>query len=172
MQNSSASKRRDSWLFPAVHRHLPPGSADSHSYRHQAPGLASRLARLTIRFRSSWRVILQKPAEVQICSISSRFAWSFQSTPTSLSAKRISSRRWKIGPGGCRASCPQPHGGARGRTRLRRFWGGELQELLQINPGLEAKTLFEYVQRQYPGRFQDGQLRRPVGSVLCTTRSP
>jgi hypothetical protein len=27
---------------------------------------------------------------------------------------------------------------------------------LQINPGLEAKTLFEYVQRQYPGRFQDG----------------
>jgi hypothetical protein len=49
----------------------------------------------------------------------------------------------------------------RRRTRADPFaevWG-ELQELLQINPGLEAKTLFEYVQRQYPGRFQDGQLR-------------
>src|SRR6516164_10021364 len=49
----------------------------------------------------------------------------------------------------------------RQRTRADAFgevWG-ELQELLQINPGLEAKTLFEYVQRQYPGRFQDGQLR-------------
>jgi len=50
---------------------------------------------------------------------------------------------------------------ARQRTQADAFgevWG-ELQELLQINPGMEAKTLFEYVQRQYPGRFQDGQLR-------------
>ena len=49
----------------------------------------------------------------------------------------------------------------RRRTRADAFaevWG-ELQELLKINPGLEAKTLFEYVQRQYPGRFPDGQLR-------------
>jgi hypothetical protein len=30
---------------------------------------------------------------------------------------------------------------------------------LQVNPGLEAKTLFDYLQRQYPGRFADGQLR-------------
>lgn len=30
---------------------------------------------------------------------------------------------------------------------------------LEINPGLEAKTLFEYIQRIYPGQFQDGQLR-------------
>ena len=30
---------------------------------------------------------------------------------------------------------------------------------LEINPGLEAKTLFEHLQRQYPGRFSDGQLR-------------
>jgi len=35
----------------------------------------------------------------------------------------------------------------------------ELRELLEVNPGLEAKTLFDYLQRQYPGRFQDGQLR-------------
>jgi len=30
---------------------------------------------------------------------------------------------------------------------------------LKTNPGLEAKTLFEALQRTYPGRYQDGQLR-------------
>jgi hypothetical protein len=49
----------------------------------------------------------------------------------------------------------------RWRTRADVFEGvwGELSELLTVNPGLEAKTLFDYLQRQYPGRFQDGQLR-------------
>jgi hypothetical protein len=32
-------------------------------------------------------------------------------------------------------------------------------ELLEENPGLQAKTIFEWLQRQYPGKFQDGQLR-------------
>lgn len=31
--------------------------------------------------------------------------------------------------------------------------------MLEINPGLEAKTLFEWLQGQYPGRYCDGQLR-------------
>jgi hypothetical protein len=35
----------------------------------------------------------------------------------------------------------------------------ELETYLEANPGLEAKTLFDYLQRRYPGRFQDGQLR-------------
>lgn len=35
----------------------------------------------------------------------------------------------------------------------------EVRKKLEINPGLEAKTLFEYFQRRYPGRFADGQLR-------------
>ncbi len=35
----------------------------------------------------------------------------------------------------------------------------EVRAHLEINPGLEAKTLFEDLQRRYPGRFQDGQLR-------------
>src|SRR5687767_9669084 len=35
----------------------------------------------------------------------------------------------------------------------------ELKARLAINPGLQAKTLFAHLQRQYPGRFQDGQLR-------------
>jgi hypothetical protein len=49
----------------------------------------------------------------------------------------------------------------RWRTRTDAFAGvwEELGELLKINPGLEAKTLFDYLQRQHPGRFQDGQLR-------------
>ena len=35
----------------------------------------------------------------------------------------------------------------------------DLRKLLEINPGLEAKTLFDELQRRYPGRFSDGQLR-------------
>ena len=35
----------------------------------------------------------------------------------------------------------------------------EVQFKLEINPGLEAKTLFEWLQRAYPGRYSDGQLR-------------
>lgn len=35
----------------------------------------------------------------------------------------------------------------------------EVKEKLEINPGLEAKTLFEDLQRRYPGQFTDGQLR-------------
>ena len=35
----------------------------------------------------------------------------------------------------------------------------EVRCRLVINPGLEAKTLFEDLQRRYPGRFQDGQIR-------------
>ena len=35
----------------------------------------------------------------------------------------------------------------------------EIQEQLPLNPGLEAKTLFADLQRRFPGRFADGQLR-------------
>jgi hypothetical protein len=47
------------------------------------------------------------------------------------------------------------------RTRAEPFedvWN-DLQEKLELNSGLEAKTLFEWLQRQYPGRYSDGQLR-------------
>jgi len=47
------------------------------------------------------------------------------------------------------------------RTRLDPFeavWG-EVREHLEREPGLEARTLFEALQRQYPGRFADGQVR-------------
>lgn len=35
----------------------------------------------------------------------------------------------------------------------------EIEELLRNEPGLEAVTIFDYLQREYPGRFEDGQLR-------------
>ncbi len=35
----------------------------------------------------------------------------------------------------------------------------EIKPYLEANPGLEAKTLFEYLQDKYPGKYQDGQLR-------------
>jgi hypothetical protein len=35
----------------------------------------------------------------------------------------------------------------------------ELREMLELNPKLQAKTLFQYLQREYPGKFQDGQIR-------------
>lgn len=38
------------------------------------------------------------------------------------------------------------------------FWE-EVSEKLAENPGLEAKTLFEDLQRRFPGTFPDGQLR-------------
>lgn len=36
---------------------------------------------------------------------------------------------------------------------------GEIKPYLQANPGLEAKTLFEYLKEKYPDKYQDGQLR-------------
>ena len=35
----------------------------------------------------------------------------------------------------------------------------ELRDRIELNPGLQAKTLFEDLQRRFPGRFPDGQLR-------------
>ena len=47
------------------------------------------------------------------------------------------------------------------RTRqdpLQQVWDG-IKLMLEINPGLEAKTIFEDLQRREPGQFSDGQLR-------------
>jgi hypothetical protein len=47
------------------------------------------------------------------------------------------------------------------RTRKDPFedaWSA-IKLMLEINPGLEAKTLFEDLQRRHPGQFADGQLR-------------
>jgi hypothetical protein len=55
------------------------------------------------------------------------------------------------------------------RTREDPFeavWG-MIQSFLENNSGLEAKTLFEHLQRQYPGRFPDGQIRTFQRKVKC-----
>lgn len=47
------------------------------------------------------------------------------------------------------------------RTRSNPFeelWN-EVCDYLETNPGLEAKTIFEAMQRKYPGKLSDGQLR-------------
>src|ERR1039458_4198880 len=47
------------------------------------------------------------------------------------------------------------------RTREDPFgevWGA-VQKQVEESPGLEAKTLFEWLQREHPGRFSDGQIR-------------
>jgi hypothetical protein len=47
------------------------------------------------------------------------------------------------------------------RTREDPFEGvwEAVERQIQESPGLEAKTLFEWLQREYPGRFSDGQIR-------------
>lgn len=35
----------------------------------------------------------------------------------------------------------------------------EIKQKLRVNPGFEAKVLFEYLQRNYSGKYEDGQLR-------------
>jgi len=35
----------------------------------------------------------------------------------------------------------------------------EVPGLLMLNPGLQVKTIFEHLQRIYPGKFQNGQKR-------------
>lgn len=35
----------------------------------------------------------------------------------------------------------------------------DVMDFLDNNPGLQGKTLFEHLQKTYPGKFQDGQLR-------------
>src|SRR5215472_12522184 len=47
------------------------------------------------------------------------------------------------------------------RTREDPFGGvwEQVRQQIQDHPGLEAKTLFGWLQREYPGRFGDGQIR-------------
>ena len=35
----------------------------------------------------------------------------------------------------------------------------DIREHLNINPGLEAKTIFDHIKEKYPGKYMDGQLR-------------
>jgi transposase InsO family protein len=52
----------------------------------------------------------------------------------------------------------QPHDWRTRPDPFAEVWD-EVKEQLVLNAGLEAKTLFEDLQRRYPGKFSDGQLR-------------
>src|SRR5205085_9325180 len=43
----------------------------------------------------------------------------------------------------------------------------DLEEQLALNPGLEAKTIFQALQRDFPGQFADGQLRTLQRRIKC-----
>lgn len=63
------------------------------------------------------------------------------------------------------------------RTRKDPFeevWA-QVEAQLDLNPGLQAKTLFEWLQREHPGQFQEGQLRtlqRRIKSWRATKGPP
>jgi hypothetical protein len=40
-----------------------------------------------------------------------------------------------------------------------------VRQQIKENPALEAKTLFEWLQREYPGRYADGRFGRRSGAV-------
>ncbi len=52
----------------------------------------------------------------------------------------------------------KPHTWRTRKDPFEQVWD-QIQTQLELIPGLEAKTLFEDLQRRYPGRFADGQLR-------------
>src|SRR5215468_8330142 len=46
----------------------------------------------------------------------------------------------------------------------------QVRQQIEESPGLEGKTLFEWLQRGYPGRFSDGQIRtlqRRIKQIIC-----
>lgn len=66
-------------------------------------------------------------------------------------------RKWR--DSGCLPSeVKVPHDWRTREDPFEEVWP-EVAEQLSINHGLQAKTLFAWLQRKYPGRFEDGQLR-------------
>ena len=52
----------------------------------------------------------------------------------------------------------KPHTWRTRKDPLEKVWP-EAESMLVLNPGLQGKTIFEYIQRKYPGQYQDGHLR-------------
>jgi hypothetical protein len=47
----------------------------------------------------------------------------------------------------------------------------QVRQQIEENPGQEAKTLFEWLQREYPGQYQDGQIRTLQRRIKLRGRS-
>lgn len=52
----------------------------------------------------------------------------------------------------------QPHVWETRPNPFEKDWDG-IRGMLEVNPGLEAKTILQHLQREDPGKYQDGQLR-------------
>jgi len=56
------------------------------------------------------------------------------------------------------SECKKPHVWKTRPDPFEKVWE-EIEVLLDLNPGFQAKTLFFDLQRRFPGKFSDGQLR-------------
>lgn len=56
------------------------------------------------------------------------------------------------------SQCRKEHNWRTRQDPFEREWD-EIKEKLEVNPGLEAKTVFDALQREEPGKFTDGQVR-------------
>ena len=60
------------------------------------------------------------------------------------------------------------------RTREDPFSGlwEQVRQQIEENPGLEAKTLFEWLQQEHPGRYQDGSTSAPTAGIAPSPSTP
>ena len=56
------------------------------------------------------------------------------------------------------SECKKEHDWRTRKDTFKNVWA-EIKEMLETNSGIEAKTIFEYLQRKNSGEFEDGQLR-------------
>jgi len=67
------------------------------------------------------------------------------------------------------SECSKPQTWRTRKDPFAKVWD-ELEEKLENNPGLQAKTLFEDLQQRYPGKFTGGQLRTLQRRERCGGR--
>ena len=56
------------------------------------------------------------------------------------------------------SQCKKEHNWRTRKDPFEQEWD-EIRAKLTVNPGLEAKTIFDALQREKPGKYTDGQLR-------------
>ena len=59
------------------------------------------------------------------------------------------------------SQCKKEHTWRTRKDPFEQEWDA-IREKLTVNPGLEAKTIFDALQREQPGKYTDGQLQDPA----------
>jgi len=99
--------------------------------------VTDRQVRTLMKLNQQEQTLAQAAAKVKMCENTARKYLRSETLPS----QSKSERNW--------------------RTRQDPFqtvWD-QVRGMLELNPGLEAKSVFEWVQRKYPGQYADGQLR-------------